>query len=651
MTATSPGAQPIRQDIQALRALAVLLVLAHHFSIASVKAGFLGVDIFFVVSGYLMGRMIVQGCAQEGGFRFGEFYARRLKRLAPAAVATTAVTLVASLFLLDPYEQRDLWFQAAGVLTLSSNIVLWGQTDYFSSGGALKPLLHFWSLALEEQFYLLLPIGLVLAPRPVRMPLVAAATAGSLLLCLILVSRSPSATFYFLPTRAWEPGLGVLLALWLEQRPGHGRPGPWGNAGVVRLARAIAWALLLAVPLLASEAGHPGLAALTVCIATLVILLPGQSDLPPALRFVQAIGDRSYSLYLVHWPPLALLANVYVDQPPGAAILVAALATVVLCEIQYRLVETPFRSRTVPLMRVMLFPAGLAILLLAIPEPGRNQALSAASREANMGLGYDCTAHERFVPRPQCRSRPEPEILVWGDSLAMHLVPGLARGGQRGVLQATRWVCGPILGIAPVNQAYSKAWARSCLDWNQSVLDALALAPSVKVVVLSSILSPYVEAGEPGWSALRDGQMASGAQPRDNAQLLAALSRTVAAIRSKGRRVVLVAPVPSADYDVGRCLVRQDAGLITLGRGRDCTLHQADSERRNAGVRRFIGEVERLDIVPVIDPAEAMCEQGRCTTRQGDVSLYRDAVHLSRAGSQWLERRMDLERSIWMKAR
>lgn len=636
-----------RQDIQALRALAVLLVVAHHFSLARVSAGFLGVDIFFVVSGYLMGGIILRGPADGRPFRFRDFYIRRLRRLAPAAALTSVVTLGVGTILLDPFEQHDLWRQALGALTLSSNIVLWAQTDYFGSGSALKPLLHFWSLAVEEQFYLLLPLVLLLADR-LRTALVLGATLASAALCFMLVSRSPSATFYFLPTRAWEPGLGVLLAMGLAGRAGQGKQVTIAP-GIVRVAKAAAWICLIAVPLMASDAGHPGLAALTVCLATLVILLPVQTGVPHWLRGVTAIGDRSYSLYLVHWPPLALMANLYVDTPPPETMAAAALAVIVLTEFQYRLVETPMRQAGVSLRKVMLWPSILALmlLLLCVQGGGRDDAGSGESRAANMGLGYECTSQEHFLPTAQCTSKPQPGIMVWGDSLAMHLVPGLVQADGKGVVQATRWVCGPVAGIAPVNRAYSTDWARSCIAWNQSVLDSLAQMPSVKVVVLSSIFSPYVERGEPGWTMLDQ----SGLQPRRNRVLLKALRDTVAAVRATGRRVVLVAPVPSASYDIGRCLVRHASGLPNLGRHADCTLLQVENDRNNAAVRAFLAEVIARDIVPVVDPAVAMCQQGRCVTQQGNISLYRDAVHLSHAGSRWLERRMDLERLVWMKAR
>ncbi len=232
----------------ALRGIAVLLVVLEHAKLPFLRGGFLGVDIFFVISGYLVTRIIREELAEaSGSFRFRHFYARRVRRLLPAAYATILATALASWWLLDAGEFRNLVWQMGGAFVFLANIVLWGQSDYFSGSAALKPLLHLWSLSLEEQYYLGLPLLLVLTGARWRAPLVLLLAIISLTLCLTLGQRSPSANFYFLPTRAWELGIGSFIAF-LDRRlfdlPGR------------RLLRAVAAGLLVALPALVDEVGH-----------------------------------------------------------------------------------------------------------------------------------------------------------------------------------------------------------------------------------------------------------------------------------------------------------------------------------------------------------------------------------------------------------
>lgn len=205
-----------RTDIQALRGLAIALVLLHHAKLLPwLKAGYLGVDIFFVVSGYLI-TGIIQRALLAGTFTFSGFYFRRAKRLLPAAYVTfIATALLSTLFLTGP-EMRDFTWQLLGAVTFTGNIALWMQTGYFEGAANLKPLLHVWSLAIEEQYYLLLPAALVVTPRRYWRMGVLMVVAFSVALCLALLPTKPGAVFYLLPARAWELGLGSLGVLALD---------------------------------------------------------------------------------------------------------------------------------------------------------------------------------------------------------------------------------------------------------------------------------------------------------------------------------------------------------------------------------------------------------------------------------------------------
>ena len=636
--------------------MAILLVVLHHAELISVlKAGYLGVDIFFVVSGYLITGIVAKGI-QQGRFSFSGFYFRRAKRLLPAAYVTfLATTLLSTLFLTRP-EMRDYTRQLLGAVTFTGNIALWMQTGYFESAAELKPLLHVWSLSIEEQYYLLLPAALVFTPRRFWRAGVWVVLVGSLALCLALVAVKPGATFYLLPTRAWELALGSLGILALD-----GRQGVW-------LARLFwpALAVLLVVPFFPLEAPHPGLNALIAGIATLVIILRRHPllDRSLAVRGMARLGDISYSLYLVHWPLLAFAANAWVSPAPSTVRLGLVCAALALSYALFRWVERPVRQAEIPYNRRSLMVALGTSLALVLTGFGVYHAESWSGRmdyteirRGNLGLGPACEFGDKFEPRPECRNSDAPRLLIWGDSYAMHLVAGIAASTPLGLAQATKTTCGPVMGISVFRPDgfYNRQWAEGCLSFNQSVLDYLANTASVEVVVLSSFLGQYLAgnrliatvggsaSGSPGDVTEREG---------GDAVALEALRATITAIRALGKRVVLVAPPPASDFDVGRCLELKANGKAVFGADNpSCAISEAHYRALRADVLALLDRVANEADIPVIRLDDVLCREGVCATEIKGQFLYRDGGHLSYDGSRLLGQQMELANRLMAVAR
>ncbi len=651
--ASRPESKAIRADIQAMRGVAVLLVLLYHAKLG-VAGGYLGVDVFFVISGFLMTGLIAAGI-ERGDFTFSGFYFRRAKRLLPAAYATFFATALLAPLVLSRSSQVRFSKEMIGAVTFTANIVMWRQTAYFGGAAQLKPLLHVWSLSLEEQYYFLLPATLVFVPRRYWMKAATGLLVLSGVACAIATVTNPAAAFYWLPFRAWELGLGSLGALLVRRNPDRLR----------RLARPFVWPsvlLLLIIPIRPISDLDPGPDALIVCLATLAIIACDRAELwhnPPA-RALAIVGDLSYSLYLVHWPLFAFAANAWVGTRDGLPLtlrLGCMLLSLVLGFASYRFVELPVRRRGIrPSKGLLVGLATASALLVAIPaitvRVTRDNADLAAIEDVNYGFSAKCDFDQAFRSGSPCQSGESPTILVWGDSFAMMLVAAIdATAHGVGVLQATKSVCGPLLGVAPVAKKagtrWNHAWAVRCLAFNRSVVDYLRVNHTIETVVLSSPLVQYVNAGEGGIVLGPD----TPVLPVSSAMALEGLQRTVDTLRAFGKRVILVAPPPSTGDDYPLCLERRAEGKLRIGATKDCTIPVPAYHKSQAMVLSLIDSAQRRLGLPVFRFDPFLCDATRCVTQIGSTMLYLDPAHLSHAGARIIAEHLSLADSLVRAAR
>ncbi len=689
-----PSTGGFRRDVQGLRALAVLLVVVDHADIGPLHGGFIGVDVFFVVSGFLITGLLLDRADREGRVRLVDFYARRARRILPAATLVLAVTVVAGYFLLNGIVALQLFKDSVWATFFAANI-RFAQlgTDYNAQEAATSAIQHYWSLAVEEQFYVVWPLVLLVlvavtvrlrgrrpTGRAVNRRLVTA-TAGLIGLvsfgyALWYVAAEPKAAYFSTPARAWELAAGALVAA--------------AVGGIPRLPRvalaAGSWVglALVAVGALVLDPGSlmPGLPALLPVVGTVLLLAGGA--VPDPLRWGPQgllsvgpacwIGDRSYSLYLWHWPALIMVAAVW-QQPSGWSGVAVALGAVVLSDLSYRFVENPFRRAEMwrlPWRGVALYPASVALMGVVVlvshtalthafeeerpavtaaqyasvanlsknPDVALVQASVLAARDgqpvpnplkpAALGLAEfvaaDLEGCEYFGlpdPMPLCR-RGDPDgdkvMVAVGDSHVRHWIPALERIAKKHGYAAYYF---PLQGCTP---ALVQPWTpirdepdADCEffhQWTQQQIERL----KPDVVVMSTDTQPaYVT---------DDGEKVTD---RDEvAELMReGMLERYQEVAPFTRRVVVLGNVPRLVIDP------------TVISDRDVTLEdglsrpQARNEKMRQAVEESIADFDALPpepgdgVVDYVETSQWFCAYGECPVVVGDYITHRDRGHIT----------------------
>lgn len=583
-----------RKDIQILRGIAVLLVVLFHLEIAGFSSGFLGVDVFFVISGYLMA--LIYDPANTPSF-----FSKRARRLLPAYFVTVIVTLLVCVFLTTPNDYGQVVTQALFATVFASNIGFWLENSYFNKE-SFKPLLHLWSLGVEIQFYVFVPLLHVIFTR-VRGSFFVV-LAGSAVLSAVMVGISPKTAFFWLPCRLWEFLLGYGIARYgVDDRLRNAVP--WLGAAALAVVMCIP-AIPLEGALPGFTRGHPGLAALVICLATAVTLAAGLPSVVannPVADLLKKLGDCSYSVYLAHFPVIVLflyrpfsgtvLKTSGLGQTAVLVLLVAAASAML-----FKFVEQPFRAAphiwrgvaAAAMVTLMVSQGGAMIQKALIPEKEMRIAQAWYDRDEYRCGKLNRILHPRAISceitRPN--SAPAHRVLLVGDSHADAIKSAFAASAERANVAVYFMVeNNPLLagGITP-ERLIEEARARRA-----------------NTIVLH-------------YSAPRIDRHAIG--------------EVVALAKAHHLGVAFIMPVPAWDRHVPKMLwqnVKGEGGLSTQS--------LADYLRINRALLDWLSTIDyqRFKVYPV---ADALCQSSCLLVSKAGRPLYFDTAHLTQTGSRKL---------------
>lgn len=630
MSLVTQAKHAIRHDIQGMRGIAVLLVVLYHAGFPLAPAGFIGVDIFFVISGFLITGLLAREASDSGRIALLRFFSRRIKRLLPAALVLLLFVFVGTTILYPPLEQRDIFSAGRAAVLYLANFWFAGRAvDYLGGDAASNPTLHMWSLAVEEQFYIVWPLivaGLVASAAAARRQLrllggVALISAVSLLACIWMTWHTQPWAFFGMPFRAWEFGIGGLACLFgerLKMLPLQART----------VLAALGGALILAGVVLLTDAGlFPGVWAILPAGGTALLLASLHGNQPSPQQSVLSswplvrMGDISYSWYLWHWPLLVFAEVMWPRHSPVVTGAVVA-ASIAIAFASYRWVENPIRNSKALADRNILVIGSAAtasiviglLLTLIMAQSGqsnssRQQVFAAARNDIPAVYAAGCHANFDATDLPECvfgDPHGSKTIVLFGDSHAAHWFPAveqLARQNGWRLVSLTKSSC-PSVDV----EVYSTAKRRTyheCATWREKMLERIVAAKPSLVVIANSSRQGV---SAPDWQA--------------------GVQRALKHLNDAGIAVALIRDNPRPGFDAPQCLARMDwqgrvadrecSFSLETVRAKDMPIYAAEQQAAAATPGSFV-----LDLTPAICPNE------RCQVYQSGIVRFSDSNHLT----------------------
>ncbi len=658
---------PYRRDIDGLRGLSVLAVILYHADLALFSGGFVGVDIFFVISGFLITSILLDD-AKADKFSIVKFYERRIRRIFPALFFMLLIVSLISTILLLPPDLKDYGQSLAATALSLSNVHFWSEAGYFDMDSRYKPLLHTWSLGVEEQFYIFFPLLLFLIYRFKQQKKILFLFGGVFLLSLSFSIWStplyPKFSFFLPATRAWELMLGSLLAL--------NRLPQIRNITANNVMAAIGLTAILAPVFLYSEATlFPGLNALAPCLGTGIIIHSGIKQQTAihrllALKPTVLIGLISYSLYLWHWPLFSLYRYYNVNALSVNETLSIIFISTIIAYLSWRFIERPFRdSKPIFSRRHIFVFALLAVATACITGAALHIAKGFPSRITQDAQSTISVREEVTINRDKCllprgksdlppsesclfgRKKPgNYNTVLWGDSHADQLVPGLEKyaaekrfSGRR----ITKSGCPPLFGAMRVEITGQER--QDCRKFNDSVMDLVLNDANIKTVIIAARWTKYTEGqnrnNSEDFAYLTNEKFSAPGKQNSRDVFSETLNDTVKMLVKSGKKVILIGPVPEPGYRVPDCLAKTKSPLFPNLTCKTLLRQDVDTDSQfsHEQLRRIKNEFPRVKIYL---PAKAICSKDTCPVEINGAPLYRDKDHLSFKGSEYLIEKLNL---------
>ena len=669
-----------RSDIDGLRAVAVISVVIFHAFPEWVKGGFIGVDIFFVISGFLISTIIFESL-DRGTFSFSEFYSRRVKRIFPALLFVLTVVVIFGWFVLLADEYKQLGKHVASGASFISNIILWGEAGYFDNSAETKPLLHLWSLGIEEQFYIVWPLLLWFAWKQKfnLATIIVLVASVSLYLNIANIQNDAIATFYSPQTRFWELLCGSLLA-WMTLYCKSEAIASFKykvdeylafviyrgktNSDGKTLANFFSFAglILLTYGFYKIDAeGFPGALAIIPVLGAMLIIAGAGAWINRTIlsaRVFVWFGVISYPLYLWHWP-LFSFARIMENESPNVVIRTGLIAlSIILAWLTYKLIESPVRFGPQSKYKVIV----LIVLMTLVGSAGyyifKKDGLDsrdAITRVANINrdLNFELTRasgwlcdEPAFKKLTYCYyNGKKPSVVIIGDSHAPRIYSGLKnlyeqKGKSLGLFGGGGG-CPPLLNvISKDNPGKDK---RLCLERTNKALLRILKEDSIKEVILASRGPLYTTGrgfGDFGvdkhtaWVIYLNGQQQGVRTNSDVYEI--ALSKTVGALLKAGKKVTYLYDVPELGFNIKSCAFTRPFTITSKVKS-PCAVSKGEFVARNLEFRKMVQRVlSKHDEVQIVDLAEALCDDKWCYGAKGGILFYTDDDHLSFRGASYV---------------
>jgi peptidoglycan/LPS O-acetylase OafA/YrhL len=636
-----------RPDIDGLRAVAVLAVIVFHAFPGQLPGGYVGVDVFFVISGYLISNQLLADTS-NGTLSFVSFYARRIRRIFPALIVVLTAVTVAGWWLLMPDEWVELRRHVGASAIFANNIALWSEAGYFDRAAESKPLLHLWSLGVEEQFYLIWPLLIWWCWRRQWRwtALITAVVLISFIVNVATVGRDAVSTAFFLPhTRLWQLASGALLAALARD----------GFAIRPRLVNAVSVGGTLVIlgtfATLASGdvSSYPGWRAVAPTLGTVLVIAAGSGALLNrtvlSARPMVAVGLISYPLYLWHWPILSYLHITEQGEVPPRLKVMAIGASVLLASLTYFCLERPARRRltppTVRRMEPLWIPlAAIGLVVVVMITTGWLTPPARTALEMDVRVRGDLNAslcRRRFPDLGEYCQQFNPDwpvtTALLGDSHAAHFMPGLGRSlsakfetlvhlGQTG--------CPPLVGI----ERLKAAGDNSCTRVNRAMIDAVLADRAIVNVWLSFRGARAVNGTDVDGVPPTDLFRIAGGTAVNAAAIGEAMRATIQALQAGGKKVGVLLQVPELGFPPDQCTGRPYSVSQAAARN-PCAISRSMVMARQSGYRNLVGDMRREFGITVYDPLESMCDEDYCYGVAEGRLLYVDGDHLGVFGSSW----------------